>query len=46
MMNAGAALVVAGAAKDLKEGMALARKSVESGAAKARLNRLIAVSNA
>jgi anthranilate phosphoribosyltransferase len=46
MMNAGAALVVAGATKDLKEGMVLARKSVESGAAKARLNRLVAVSNA
>lgn len=45
-MNAGAALVVAGAAKDIKEGVALARKSLESGAAKAKLERLIAVSNA
>jgi len=45
-MNAGAALVVAGAAKDIKEGVALARKSLETGAAKARLETLVAVSNA
>lgn len=44
-VNAGAALVVAGAAKDIKDGVALARKSLESGAAKAKLERLIAVSN-
>lgn len=44
-MNAGAALVVAGAAKAIGEGVALARKSLESGAAKARLETLIAVSN-
>jgi anthranilate phosphoribosyltransferase len=44
-MNAGAALVIAGAAKDIREGVALARKSLESGAARARLDRLIAVSN-
>ena len=45
MMNAAAALVVAQAAKDIKEGAALARKALESGAARARLDRLIAVSN-
>lgn len=45
-MNAGAALVVAGAAKDFKEGVALARKSLETGAARAKLDRLVAVSNA
>lgn len=45
MMNAAAALVVAQAAKDLKEGAALARKALESGAARARLDKLIAVSN-
>ena len=45
-LNAGAALVVAGAAKDIKEGVALARKSLESGAARAKLEKLIAVSNA
>jgi anthranilate phosphoribosyltransferase len=46
MMNAAAALVVAQAAKDLKEGAALARKALDSGAARSRLDRLIAVSNA
>lgn len=45
-LNAGAALVVAGAAKDIKEGVALAQKSLESGAARAKLDALIAVSNA
>jgi anthranilate phosphoribosyltransferase len=45
-MNAAAALVVAQAAKDLKEGAALARKALESGAARQRLDRLIAISNA
>jgi anthranilate phosphoribosyltransferase len=45
MMNAAAALVVAQVAKDLKEGAALARKALESGAARARLDKLIAVSN-
>lgn len=45
-MNAGAALVVAGAAKDFKEGVALARKSLDTGAARAKLDRLVAVSNA
>jgi anthranilate phosphoribosyltransferase len=44
-MNAAAALVVAKAAKDLKEGFALARKSLESGAARQRLDRLIAISH-
>ena len=37
---------VAQAAKDMKEGAALARKALESGAARARLDKLIAVSNA
>ncbi len=45
MLNAGAALVVAGAAATLAEGADLARKSLSSGAARARLDRLIAVSN-
>lgn len=39
-LNAGAALVVAGLAGDLKEGVALARKSLGSGAAKNVLERL------
>lgn len=46
VMNAAAALVVAGAAKTLKEGSELARKSLSTGAARARLDRLVAVSNA
>jgi anthranilate phosphoribosyltransferase len=46
LLNAGAALAVAGKAKELKEGVALAAKSVDSGAAKDQLDKLIAVSNA
>jgi anthranilate phosphoribosyltransferase len=45
-MNAAAALVVAGLAKDIKDGMTLAAKSLSSGAAKTRLQSLVAVSNA
>jgi anthranilate phosphoribosyltransferase len=39
-------LVVAGKAKDLKDGAGLARKSIDSGEAEGKLDRLIAVSNA
>lgn len=46
VMNAAAALVVAGAAKELKDGAEQARKALSTGAARARLDRLIAVSNA
>jgi anthranilate phosphoribosyltransferase len=46
ILNAAAALVVAGKAKELKEGAALARKSIDSGEAEGSLDRLIAVSNA
>jgi anthranilate phosphoribosyltransferase len=46
VLNAAAALIVAGKAKDLKQGAALAAKSIESGEAEGRLDRLIAVSNA
>jgi anthranilate phosphoribosyltransferase len=46
LFNAAAALVVADRAKDLKEGAALAAKSLDSGEAEGRLDRLIAVSNA
>jgi anthranilate phosphoribosyltransferase len=45
LMNAAAALIVAGRAKDLKEGVAIGAKSLDSGAANARLKHLIAVSN-
>ncbi|MBX6424839.1 MAG: anthranilate phosphoribosyltransferase [Variibacter sp.] len=44
--NAAAALVVAGRAQDLKQGLALAFKAIDSGEAEGRLRRLIAVSNA
>jgi anthranilate phosphoribosyltransferase len=45
-LNAAAAIVVAGKAKDLAEGIELAMQSLDSGAARARLDKLIAVSNA
>ena len=45
LLNAAAALVVAGRARDLKEGMALGTRSIDDGAAAERLKRLIAVSN-
>ena len=45
LLNAAAALIVAGKAKDLKQGAMLAAKSIESGEAEGRLDRLIAVSN-
>jgi anthranilate phosphoribosyltransferase len=44
--NAAAALVVGGAARDLPEGMELAFRSIDSGEAARRLDRLIAMSNA
>jgi anthranilate phosphoribosyltransferase len=44
LFNAAAALVVAGKADDLKAAAALAAKSIESGAAKMRLEKLVAVS--
>ncbi len=45
LINAAAALVVAGEAKDLKEGVALGTKALDTGAATDRLTRLVAVSN-
>jgi len=46
LINAGAALVVAGNASSLKEGVAAADAAVRAGAARRVLDRLIAVSNA
>ena len=46
VLNASAALIVAGKTKDLKEGATLAAKSIDSGEAEGRLDRLIAISNA
>lgn len=45
LFNAAAALLVAGKAEKLKDAAALAEKSIVSGAAKARLEKLVSVSN-
>jgi anthranilate phosphoribosyltransferase len=45
-LNAAAALVVAERASDLKEGIRLATRSIDSGEAEGKLDRLIAISNA
>jgi len=45
LLNAAAALIVAGRAATLKEGVAIGRNAIDSGAAAARLKHLIAVSN-
>jgi anthranilate phosphoribosyltransferase len=45
LFNAAAALVVAGRAKDLKEGLTLGIRSIDDGAAAERLKRLVAISN-
>jgi anthranilate phosphoribosyltransferase len=46
VLNAAAALIVAGRAKGLKQAVALAQHSIDSGEAHERLERLVAVSNA
>jgi len=46
VLNAAAALVVAARAKDLKQALALAQTSIDSGEAASRLQRLVAISNA
>jgi anthranilate phosphoribosyltransferase len=45
LLNAGAALVVAGVAADMATGIDAARESIDSGAAANVLDRLVAVSN-
>jgi anthranilate phosphoribosyltransferase len=45
LLNAAAALIVAGRAKTLREGVDLGARSLDSGAAAARLKHLISVSN-
>jgi anthranilate phosphoribosyltransferase len=40
LLNAAAALVVAGAVDDLRDGVAMARQSIDSGAARDRISRL------
>ena len=44
VLNAAAALVVAGRAKDLTEGVGMAQTSLDTGSARARLQRLVALS--
>jgi anthranilate phosphoribosyltransferase len=44
LLNAAGAIAAAGHAEDLREGLALAREAVDSGAASARLEQLIAFS--
>jgi len=44
--TAAAALVVAGAAADLRDGVARAAASIDDGRARAALERLVAISNA
>jgi anthranilate phosphoribosyltransferase len=44
LMNAAAALMVGGKARDLKEAVALAARSVDSGAARAKLDALVTLS--
>ena len=46
VLNAAAGLMVAGRATDLRMAVALAQKSIDSGEAEGRLQRLISVSNA
>lgn len=45
LLNAGASLLVAGKARDLKEGVQLAAKSIDDGAARAALDKLVAITN-
>jgi anthranilate phosphoribosyltransferase len=46
LINAAAAIWVAGASEGVAEGIELARRSIDSGAARERLELLIAASNA
>ena len=45
LLNAGAAIYVAGVAESLQQGVEKARMAIESGAAKAKLQELVAFSN-
>jgi anthranilate phosphoribosyltransferase len=46
LLNAAAALIIAGRARDLREGVAQATRSIDGGSAKRALERLIAITNA
>lgn len=45
LLNSAAALIVAGKAKDLKEGVGLAATSIDGGKAAAALARMVAITN-
>jgi anthranilate phosphoribosyltransferase len=45
LLNAGAALMVSGRAKDVKEGVGLAAQALDRGAAKQKLDQLITASH-
>ncbi len=45
LLNAAASLIVAGKAGDLKEGVAMAAKSIDEGHARAALDKLVAITN-
>jgi anthranilate phosphoribosyltransferase len=45
LLNAAAALIVGGKAANLVDGVALAAHAIESGAASAALDKLVAISN-
>jgi len=46
LLNAAASLMVAGKAENLKQGVDLAAKSIDEGAAQAALDKLVAITNA
>jgi anthranilate phosphoribosyltransferase len=45
LLNAGAALMVSGRAKDVKEGVALASQALDGGTARQKLDQLITASH-
>jgi len=45
LYNAAASLIVAGKAADLKQGVAIAARSIDEGAARAALDKLVAITN-
>jgi anthranilate phosphoribosyltransferase len=45
LLNAGAALLVAGKAKTLRDGISSAATSIDSGAAQGALARMVAITN-
>ena len=46
LLNAGAALIVAGKAKTLKEGAGIAAAAIDTGKARAAMDRLVEITNA